>query len=168
MVADRLKAEDVIRLLDLQPLAGEGGFFKRAYRSAIDYSDKKKLCSLIYYLILPESFSALHRLSSDEIWHFYHGSPAEQVRIHPDGSLERVVLGPDIAGGQYVSTVVPAGVWQGTRLLAGGEYALCGCSVVPEYEQSDYEHGELDVLSTEYPDHAEVLREFCVQAERSL
>ena len=76
----------------------------------------------IYYLVTDaaDGFSALHRLPTDEVYHFYLGDPVEQLLLHPDGRSEVVMLGPDLAAGQHVQHVAPRDAWQGTRLRDGG------------------------------------------------
>ena len=76
-------------------------------------------------------FSEMHVLESDEMFHFYLGDPVEMLQLLPDGRSAVVTLGPDLAAGQSVQVVVPAGVWQGTRLVGDGEVALLGCTVTP-------------------------------------
>ena len=114
----------------------------------------------IYYLLTPDTFSELHRLNSDEVFHFYLGDPVEQLMLYPDGTGETVILGPDIFSGQKVQHVVPQGVWQGAKLKAGGQFALLGCTVAPSFEFSDYSSGICSKLQSLYPkfkDHIKLL-----------
>jgi len=110
----------------------------------------------IYYLVTaaPDGFSALHRLPTDEIYHFYLGDPVEQLLLHPDGRTEIIVLGQDIAAGQRVQHVAPRDTWQGTRLRDGGDWALLGTTMAPGFDISDYEAGDRGVLSAAYPHEA--------------
>ena len=80
----------------------------------------------------------MHVLDSDEIFHFYLGDPVEMLQLHPDGRSALFTLGPDLAAGQHVQLVVPAGVWQGTRLIGDGKVALLGCTVTPGFDFADY------------------------------
>lgn len=156
-------ADQIIKLLDLQPLPIEGGMFRLTYISSERYSDPsrspqiKALSTAIYYLLTagPDSFSALHRLPTDEVWHFYLGDTVEMMLLAPDGRDEIVHLGPDLLAGQRVQYVVPAGVWQGARLAAGGDFALMGTTMAPGFIESDYEGGERAALVAAYPDQAE-------------
>jgi uncharacterized protein len=144
-------AEDIIRLLDLAPLPVEGGYYRETWRSSAG--------TAIYYLLTaaPDSFSALHRLPIDEVFHFYVGDPIEQLRLHRDGRVEPVVMGGDLAAGQVVQSVVPAGVWQGARLRAGGRFALMGTTMAPGFEPQHYEAGERAALIERYPSAAALI-----------
>jgi len=160
-----MRAEDIINLLQLTPLLVEGGFFRETWRSPVmisqgnlplRYTTEKSLGSAIYYLLTsdPDSFSALHRLSTDEIYHFYLGDPVEMLLLDANGTAERVRLGHNVSGGDQVQFVDPAGVWQGSRLIAGGEFALLGTTMSPAFDPSDYQPGLRAELIAQYPQHA--------------
>ena len=148
-------AAEVGRLLRLEPLDQEGGYFRRTGESATVLSGGKRAWSMIYSLITPEGFSALHRLATDEVWCFHAGDPLESLRLRPDGSGEWVKLGLHLAAGERPQDVVPAQIWQGTRLAAGGRWALVTCVVAPEFVWSDFELGSRDALTAAYPAFAE-------------
>lgn len=124
------------------------------------YSTDRALGTAILYLLTsePDSFSALHRLPTDEVYHFHLGDPVEMLLLHPDGGSENVVLGPDVLNGQRVQHVVPRGVWQGSRVMGGGAWALLGTTMAPGFDFSDYEAGEADPLVERWPDRAEEIR----------
>ncbi len=156
----------IIDRLGLETLEGEGGMFVRTYQSADEltpadlperYNTQKPFCTAIYYLLTdtPDSFSALHRLPTDEIYHFYLGDPVEMLLLYPDGTGKQIVLGRDILDGQHVQFVVPRGVWQGSRLVPGGKYALMGTTMSPGYTQDDFVPGEREALTAQYPTQAE-------------
>ncbi|MEZ5264039.1 MAG: cupin domain-containing protein [Acidimicrobiales bacterium] len=98
-------------------------------------------------------------MAADELWHRYLGDPAVLVLLHPDGSWEQVVLGPDLAAGQQVQVVVPAGTWMGCFVPPGGPsgYVLLGCSMAPGFTIEDYEGGERQALLARYPAAAELV-----------
>jgi predicted cupin superfamily sugar epimerase len=154
-----LTARDLIDLLGLVPLAEEGGHFRQTWAadSAIApggrHPTARPVGTAIYYLLsdAPDSFSALHRLPTDEVYHFYLGDPVDQLLLHPGGRVERVVLGPDLLAGQRVQHVAPRGAWQGSRLRPGGRVALLGTTMAPGFHPSDYEAGVREVLVREYP-----------------
>jgi uncharacterized protein len=153
-----MTANDIKALLKLDLHPTEGGFFRRTYtsRHTIDSeSGPRHIGSAIYYLLEGGTFSELHVLTSDEIFHFYLGDPVEMLQLYPDGRSEVFILGPNLATGQHVQLVVPAGVWQGTRLLREGEFALLGCSVTPGFDYADYKSGKFAELVTKWPDQAE-------------
>jgi predicted cupin superfamily sugar epimerase len=155
-----LSAGQVIDLLGLRPLPGEGGYFAETYRSTITLSPdqldpafggERVAATAIYYLVTPDSFSALHRLTGDEIYHFYAGDPIDLALLHPDGSHETVRLGNDLARGQRPQVIAPGGSWQGSALEPGGSWALVGTTMTPGFDHRDFELGDRDALSAAYP-----------------
>ena len=100
----------------------------------------------------------MHVLDSDEIFHFYLGDPVEMLQLLPDGRSSLVTLGPNLAAEQHVQVVVPAGVWQGTRLVGDGKVALLGCTVVPGFDYADYRNAGAEELIAKWPDQAERIR----------
>jgi hypothetical protein len=160
-------AEDLIVHLQLQPHPKEGGFFRETYRSTEQhlagalpqrYVSVRSFGTAIYYLLTPSTFSALHRLASDEIFHFYLGSPVRMLQLSPDGKGQTLLLGADVLGGQQPQVVVPRGTWQGSFLETGGDFALLGCTVAPGFDYADYEHGDRATLLTQYPAFADLIR----------
>src|SRR5512140_3293744 len=126
-----MTAHELIAFLGLVPLPQEGGYFRETWRSSVTtapgvlplrYTTGRSLGTAIYYLLTsdPDSFSALHRLPTDEIYHFYLGYAVEMLLLGADGAGRRIILGHDLGAGEHVQFVVPAGTWQGSRLLAGG------------------------------------------------
>ena len=162
-------AEDVIAKLGLIPLQDEGGYFRETYKSSgaipaqmfgIDGNGDRNILTAIYYLLSPKSFSALHRLKSDEIFHFYSGDPVEMIQIDPDGKLKRFIMGPDIFSNQIPQVVVPKGTWQALRLVSGGAWALMGTTVAPGFEFEDFELGSCDKLLQQFPQHRNDITRF--------
>ena len=147
-------AEQVVRLLGLEPLDQEGGYFRRTAQSESLRPDGRHEWSLIYSLFTPEGFSALHRLKGDEIWCFHAGDALESLRLGPGGAAAWVRLGVECP-----QSVVAANTWQGTRLVAGGRWALVSCLVVPEFIWDDFELGERDALLAAWPREAEGIRQ---------
>jgi predicted cupin superfamily sugar epimerase len=154
-----MTAAEVIALLDLKPLPLEGGYFRETYRSADRLppaaGKEKALATTIYYLLTPSSFSALHRLPTDEIFHFYLGSPVTMLQLGPEGG-RMLTLGTDLAAGQRPQVVVPRGIWQGSFLEAG-EFALLGTTMAPGFDFSDYEAGDRTLLTSRYPSFADLI-----------
>jgi predicted cupin superfamily sugar epimerase len=93
----------------------------------------------------------MHRLASDEIFHFYLGSPVRMLQLDPGGGGRIVRIGSDILAGQQPQVIVPRGTWQGSFLEPGGDFALLGCTVAPGFDYADYEHGDRATLSEQYP-----------------
>ena len=155
-----ITAREIMETLGLQPHPEEGGFFVETYRSEESlpaalfggrYTGQRSVGTAIYYLLTPETYSALHRLQSDEIFHFYLGDSVEMLQLFPDGQGRTVVLGPDLLAGMAPQMVVPRGVWQGSRLREGGRFALLGTTVSPGFDYADYETGKRSALVDSYP-----------------
>jgi predicted cupin superfamily sugar epimerase len=144
----------------------EGGYYIQTYKSAefippegLDprYPGPRATGTAIYYLLEPGTFSELHRLKSDEIFHFYLGDPVEQLQLWPDGSSRLATIGSDLLHGHTPQLVVPKDVWQGARLVSGGSFALLGCTVAPGFEFEDYESGTRESLIGQYPSQRELI-----------
>ncbi len=152
--------EALRRILGLVPHPVEGGYFAETYRSADHipasglpsrYGAARAASTAIYYLLTPDTFSAMHRLASDEIFHFYLGDPVEMLHLHPDGTHQILVIGPDLEAGQRPQVIVPRHTWQGARLIPGGRYALLGTTVAPAFDYTDYETAPRAPLLTTHP-----------------
>lgn len=140
----------------LVPLEVEGGRFAQTWSSQRHWpGNDRPAGSAIVFLLTTEAddFSALHRLPADEVWHRYLGDPATLVLLHPDGSSEQVVLGGDLAAGERVQVVAPAGSWMGCFVAEGGAagWSLLGCSMAPGFTNEDYEGGDAAALRSAYP-----------------
>jgi uncharacterized protein len=153
--------EEIKSLLKLEPHPIEGGWFRRTYTSGGTVElprGARAQGTAIYYLLEPGTFSEVHVLDSDEIFHFYLGAPVEMLQLFPDGRSAVFTLGPDLAAGQEVQVVVPAGVWQGTRLIGDGKLALLGCTVTPGFDFADYRNAPAAELIAKWPGQAERIR----------
>jgi uncharacterized protein len=159
-------ADELIRQLGLQPHPKEGGFFRETYRAGESwpaaalpgrYQAARSASTAIYYLLTPNTCSALHRLQSDEIFHFYLGDPIRMLQLEPNGTGRTIVIGPDLLAGQQVQAIVPRGIWQGSCLEPGGAFALLGCTVAPGFDYADYESGDRQSLLTQYPAFADMI-----------
>ena len=146
-----VEADQLIARLGLKPLPIEGGWFAETYRS--------EFSTAIYYLLTPDAVSRMHRLRSDEVYHFYAGDPVEMLLLLADGTSEVLTLGGDIEAGQSPQVVVPRGVWQGCRLAEGGKWALMGTTVAPAFDFEHFEPADRDDLMRRYPDRAEMIRD---------
>lgn len=146
--------------LGLEPLPEEGGYFAETYRSSLTvphavlpraYRSDRSIGTAIYYLLTPDTFSAMHRLSGDEVYHFYLGDPIELLLLYPDGKGEVVAMGQDLERGMRLQTVVPGGVWQGASLKAGGRFALLGTTMAPGFAFDDFQLAERAALVRDHP-----------------
>jgi uncharacterized protein len=160
-----LSAAEVMQLLELKPLPLEGGYFYETYRS-VDvlapaslpphYRSSKRAGTAIYYLLTPDTFSAMHRLPTDEVFHHYLGGAVTMLQLGSAGG--RVIqLGSDLRGGARPQAVAPRGCWQGSY-LESGDFALLGTTMAPGFDPADYEHGDRDKLIVEFPQWAELIR----------
>lgn len=153
-----MRAEDVIEALSLEPHPEEGGFYRETYRSmsgftpGAPFESERSVSTAIYFLLTPSTFSEMHRLPGDEVFHFYLGDPVDMLLLYPDGGVETPTLTSDLSVGRP-QVVVPGGVWQGSRLREDGSFALLGTTMGPGFEFSDYERGTAALLEA-YPAHA--------------
>ena len=121
-----ITADTVKSLLNLKPHPEEGGYFRETYRSphtlskhilSEEYQDERSLFTAIYYLLTPDTFSALHRLPTDELFHFYLGDPVEMIQLLPDGTGRTITLGQDITNGMQLQAVVRKGSVAGVTVM---------------------------------------------------
>jgi predicted cupin superfamily sugar epimerase len=117
----------------------------------------RNYCTVILYLLTPDTVSLLHRIKSDEIFHFYLGDAVTMLQLHPDGCGEVIVLGQDIFNGHRVQVAVPHGTWQGCLLNPGGEFALMGTTVAPGFEFADFEPANRGKLLEQYPAYRDLI-----------
>jgi uncharacterized protein len=133
--------EEIIELLGLEPLPDEGGMFRRTHLDPHS--------SAIYYLLVAPDFSSLHALAVTETYHWYAGAPLRLLLMHPDGSSDEPVLGPDLAAGQRPQVVVPAGTWQGSS--PAGAWTLAGTTTAPAFDWAGFRLGDRSDLVGRYP-----------------
>jgi uncharacterized protein len=152
------------RLIEILSLEShpEGGYFRQTYRAAGEipgdalppgFNGARVFSTAIYYLLSGEDFSALHRIRSDELWHFYSGSSVEIHIIQPHGEYDRIRLGADFEQNEVFQAVVPAGCWFGAHLVDQYSYALVGCTVAPGFHFDDFDLGKRADLCRQYPQH---------------
>jgi predicted cupin superfamily sugar epimerase len=155
-----MTAEDVKRTLGLRPHPCEGGWYVRTWEAEeflATEAGARRTSTAIYYLLEPGTFSEMHRLKSDEVFHHYLGGPVEMLQLRPDGSSERVVIGKDLMAGERPQVAVRRDVWQGSRLVGSEGFALLGCTVSPGFEFEDYDAGERAALTERWPEWAEMI-----------
>ncbi len=144
----------------------EGGRYRQTYRADLilskeslpeEFTGARAASTAIYFLLEGEELSALHRLRSDEVWHFYVGSPLVVHVIGRDGDYSEILLGDDAEAGEVLQAVVKAGCWFGSRVKDGRGFALVGCTVAPGFDFEDFEMAKRDELVREYPQHRKVI-----------
>jgi hypothetical protein len=136
-------AAELAKSLSLAPHP-EGGWYRETYRSAAS--------TAILYLLSEGERSNLHRIKSDELWHWHRGGVLELTQISPAGEAETVRIGPD-----YPQHAVPAGWWFGGRPEKGAGFVLCGCTVAPPFRFEDFELGKRLALVEQFPLHRELI-----------
>lgn len=146
---DDLDADSIKRILGLEPLADEGGWWSRIWYD--------QWSSAIYFLLTPDDFSAFHRLPGPEVYHHYLGAPVELVTLDDETGVQRRILGPGLAAGQRPVLVVEGGRWQGSRTT--GPWSLVGTTMAPRFELGDFELGDRAELTVLFPDARELVAE---------
>ncbi|HMS63813.1 MAG TPA: cupin domain-containing protein [Ignavibacteria bacterium] len=146
----------------------EGGFYKESYRSDESiskehlperYNDVRNFGTAIYYLLENDQTSKLHRLKSDEMFHFYDGSGMIIYVIGEKGKLSIIKLGLDIEEGENPQILLKAGVWFGAKVSEENSYCLAGCTVSPGFHFDDFEMGRRSELISLYPEHKKIIEE---------
>jgi uncharacterized protein len=171
----------------------EGGYFRQTYKSELRITPEasgriqpavkgtaktgqpglhssRAAATGIYFLLEGKNFSALHRLRSDEMWHFYAGSPLVVHVLDAEGEYSSILLGGDPEAGQVFQAIVRAGCWFGAELaqdppfspdpreVEHRSYALVGCTVAPGFEFEDFELARREELEAKYPGQKEMIQ----------
>ncbi len=155
-----MTAEEVISALDLEPLEGEGGYFR--FKAPFFSPAGERAGGSILYLMTDSSWSSLHWLPTGESWHYHAGDPVEQLLLFPDGTWTVSILGTDFSAGQRPLVMVPGGVWQGSRPLPVVKehqkrcgWSLCSTVMVPPFDAQQYIQGKGNLMD-QYPDCSQV------------
>jgi len=155
-------AQRLIEHFQMEKIPVEGAWFKLTYTSVDQlaaaalparYGAPRTAGGAIYALATREDFSAMHRLKTDETWHFYAGDPMEMLLLYADGRAETVILGPDPLAGQHPQFTVPHGTWMGARPVKASPeaYGFFGTTMAPGFDPADFEPGYREELSAQYP-----------------
>lgn len=159
--------QDLIAFYKLSPHP-EGGYYKETYRSPLmhpqhslpaAFSGPRHSATAIYFLLVKETFSAFHRIQSDECWHFYQGAPVDIHVLHVNGQYELIRLGNNWANGEQFQAMVPAGAWFASSTT--GDYSMVGCTVSPGFDFEDFELATASQLSATYPKHQALIQQYC-------
>jgi uncharacterized protein len=165
MSAARRIAEQWAELLTMTPHP-EGGWYRETYRSqgsipadalAPVFDGERSFCTSILFLLTADSFSAFHRIKSDELWHFHTGDAIVVHEIADDGSYTRHVLGSDPLAGQHFQCAVRAGSWFASEVVEGGSFGLVGCTVAPGFDFRDFELARKEALCGLFPQHGALI-----------
>jgi predicted cupin superfamily sugar epimerase len=159
-----------IKKLNLEPHP-EGGFYRRTYKSVLvlprealppTFTGPRAASTAIYFLLEGKSFSAFHRLRSDELWHFYAGAPLLVHVIGESGEYSKILLGSDPEAGEELQAVVKAGCWFASHLRDAlapetKSFALVGCTVAPGFDFADFELAKREELTRRYPQQRQLI-----------
>jgi predicted cupin superfamily sugar epimerase len=157
-----MNVADLVQRLGLAPHP-EGGWFRETYRTTetiaasalpLRFGGERSISTAIHFLLEAGQCSHLHRIRSDEVWHFYAGDPLTVVEIDPNGTLRTTRLGD----GLTYQHMVPAGAWFGATVAEGGRFALVGCTVAPGFDFADFELADRDRLLADHPAHQDWIR----------
>lgn len=161
-----MKAADYIHQLGMQKHP-EGGYFVETYRSDTMVQSPigdRTAGTVIYFMLLKDFFSAFHRLRSDETWYYHAGSSTSVHCLHPDGTLNTIIIGPNLHHGEALQIHIPSGTWFSAEVTGEGEFILVSCSVSPGFEFADFELASRAVLTELYPQHMALIHRLTRQA----
>ena len=163
---------ELVAALKLEPHPNGTGYFQRIYTSPYSVSNSRlgaprpgppeRLTGTVIYSLLLPTYSTLHRLRSDELILFLAGDPIELLRLHPDGTADQCIIGPDLAAGQVSFALLKAGTWMGYQIHrqpGALGYSLVAAPVVPGFAYADFEHSDAGELVKKHPAHAALIRE---------
>ncbi len=145
----------------------EGGSYTRTYCAGLTIPHKilpghfkgdRPVATAIYFLLESDQFSAMHRIASDELWHFYYGDPLIVYEIDTAGKLTQHLLGNNPENNETFQCLVKAGSWFGSAPKEGGDYSLAGCTVSPGFDFADFELGDRATLLALFPQHASIIK----------
>lgn len=157
--------KQLVEKLALEPHV-EGGYFKQTFKADSQPlvntpKGSRVTMTSIYYLLTADSpIGHFHRNTSDIMHYFHAGDPITYYLIHPDGSLETKVLGPDVLAGHEYQFVVKGGVWKASTISVTGEngYGLIGEAVAPGFEYEDMQLAERQTLIKDFPQHKTLIK----------
>lgn len=156
------KIDKLIKNLDLEVIQEEGCYVKRTFLSNFAFNEKQQIASHMYGLYAPEkdSQSCFHKLTCDELWHFYEGDPISLYLIYPNGQLKQFTLNNEFKENEGPTFLIPAGVWQAGKTKEGGKYSLFGCTVMPSFTEGCFCVETKDKLLQKYPHLESLINEF--------
>jgi predicted cupin superfamily sugar epimerase len=127
------------------------GFVRVSYVSEQKAATKlRPIGSPLYFLVTLQAPVKLHRIRNDRLYHYYRGDPLKRLLLKLDGSLEKAIVGPDLAAGEHVQFFIPRATLHTARVI-GQRRCLLG---------ADVELGDAEVRAKKYPHVAEGIRSF--------
>jgi predicted cupin superfamily sugar epimerase len=167
-MTNEMTAEAIRALLKLEPHA-TCGFVRVTFISEkriapgglpSPFADGRPAGSALYFMVTPDAPVRLHRIRNDQLYHYYLGDPIEVFMLRADGTTERVVVGPDLRGGQCVQLLIPGNTFHTARVVGRHRWFLGASTEWPGVEPADVEIGDVDALAAKYPQVADDLRAF--------
>jgi predicted cupin superfamily sugar epimerase len=163
----KISTKEVIEHFKMTILPIEGTYFSKTYESSSIHTtggpDGTAILGL--YSDAPRSCSLFHKLTSDEVWHFYAGDPIRLILLYPNKETKIVILGSDFKNGELIQFVVPKGVWQAGEIVPGGDWGLFGCTMAPGFSANSFEGGYFKDLIKDYPSFKDYLERLSVPEE---
>ncbi|KGE04330.1 cupin domain-containing protein [Pseudohaliea rubra] len=163
--------DELVRELRLEAHV-EGGYYRRTYaaedqpRVETAAGERYSMSSIFYLLTRASPTGHFHRNRSDIVHYFHLGDPITYYLLHPDGRLETVVMGQDLAAGQRLQLTVPGGIWKASSLGEGAlGYGLISEAVSPGFDYADMTLGEAAALARQFPEHAALVRRLTHSSE---
>jgi predicted cupin superfamily sugar epimerase len=174
--ADALTADEILGLLGLEPNATCGSVrvtFVSPHAVPAGalpppFADARPLGSALYFLVTPDAPVRLHRIRNDQLYHYYLGDPLEVFLLHENGTPERVVVGPDLRGGQRVQLLIPGNTFHTARLIGSGRWFLGASTEWPGVVPTDVEIGDPDLLAGRYPAVAAEIRAIAASVRHAI
>lgn len=156
---------DLIEKLELESHP-EGGYYRRTYESDQPVSDdpfphdtngNHSIGSAVIYLLPGNDVSHFHRLQSDEMWHYYWGSPLKLHVLDSTNGHTVQRLGPNLEQGDRPQQLIESGTWFGAT--TAGDFTLAGCTVWPEFRFGNFEMADRSRLIEQFPNHREIIEQ---------
>jgi uncharacterized protein len=148
------RAHELMRVLNLHVLPKESGYLGLIGESAQKIPVEGRslaVQSQVYYMLTRDRpINYLHWLAPDDTHILIEGGPVDYFIFHPDGHVEKVVLGRDVAVGQRPVVAVPGGCWKALMLHPGVRYALMANALSPEFTPDRVRIGEGSVWVKRY------------------
>jgi len=156
----------IIERLNLLPHP-EGGYYRRHWQSDIEAEAKdsqgriihpiRSIGSSILYLLPSHEVSAWHRVSCDEMWHFYAGSSLRILTLSSNNELGEFVLGNRLELSEMPQIIIPRSTWFCAEVMNADSYTFCGCTLWPSFSYADFDLADREMLIQSFPHHRTVI-----------